>query len=337
LVEGCSARRDFRFYAILWDEEIRLMKKYLLLIFTAVMLAACVRPAPTPEPAAFATNTLHIVESAPTAIILSEDTPDAMDEAVLPTEEEEPTPFIITPTEENPVTPTSIYTATPETPKTPKPTNTPTDEPTPEVPGFDPIARWNSPRNIDDFSTDEGWVSNNGELPNTGNIRLEIADGMMYVTGKKEEFDTWWLSSPTLGDMYFEMTINTGDCKETDSYGAVIRAAPSGEPMRGYIAAFNCQGEFFVRRIDGTDPYIIETLFANTQDKNIRRGANKVNVLGFLAVENEFTVYANGYELGTFYDFEYESGRYGVYVAAGEDGPYTYKVKQIRIWDLRFK
>ena len=54
-------------------------------------------------------------------------------------------------------------------------------------------------------------------------------------------------------------------------------------------------------------------------------------------LKDEFTVFSNGYELGTFYDDNYEVGRYGVFVKAGDDGPYTYRVQQIRMWDLRFK
>lgn len=311
------------------------MRKITFLIFMALLLAACVRPAPTPEPAAFATDTQTIYEYAPTAaIVVPEDTPEQAE--VAPTEEE-PTPFIITPTEENPVTPTSEFTETPSITDTPAPTSTPTEPPTPDAPGFDPVMRWNSPRLIDEFDNDDNWVSNSGNLPDTGNIKLEIADNTMYVTGKNPDFDTWWLSSPTYGDMYLEMTVNTGDCVGSDAYGVILRAGTDEGSFGAYIAGFTCKGEFFVRRVDSSDPYVVDVIYAVTRDDDVRIGADKTSVLGFLADGNQFTVFSNGYELGTFYDDNYELGRYGVFVKAGDDGPYTYQVEQIRMWDLRFK
>lgn len=305
------------------------MKKTALLILLLLLLSACVRPAPTPDAFSFGTNTPSSSKATPTAIVVkASNTPLGNDD---------PTPFIITPTEENPITPTGEYTSTPSITDTPAATDTPTQPPTPIEPGFDPVARWSSPRFIETFDSDDNWVAKNGILPDTGNIKLEIIDNTLSVTGKHQDFDTWWFSTATLGDMYIEMTVNSGDCKEDDSYGTILRGAPSGEPAHGYIAGFTCDGKFFVRRLDTTDPYIAAAIFIPTDSDYIVRGSGKTNVLGFLAIKNEFTLYANGYEVAYFTDETYSVGRYGVFIKAGPTENYTYTVSKIRVWDLRYK
>jgi hypothetical protein len=305
------------------------MKKYMYMFLLMLLLTSCVRPAPAPDPVSFSTYTLSSSSGTSTAIVVKASN--------TPLGSGGPTPFIITPTDENPITPTSEFTDTPSATDTPSPTDTPTEPPTPAEPGFDPVARWNSPRFIDTFDSDDNWVAKNGELPDTGNIKLEIIDNTLSVTGKHQDFDTWWFSSSTLGDMYVEMTINTGDCKEDDAYGIILRGAPSGEPAHGYIAGFTCDGKYFVRRLDTTDPYIVASLFTPANNDYIIRGSGKTSVLGFLAVKNEFTLYSNGYEVAYFTDETYDIGRYGVFIKAGPTENYSYTVSRIRVWDLRYK
>ncbi len=327
---------------------------YLLLSVATLLLAGCVRPAapvPTAEdPLAdfidAPTAVFQQATASPTSAASDDDASDAtLSVDTLPGGTEppatnapaaSPSPFILTPTADGP-TPTSAFTETPEGARaaTSVPTNTPTQAPTPDNPQLDPIQAFGGARFDEQFADDANWIGNDGNLPDSDYIKLDIQDGKMGVTGKNLEFDTWWFTASTLGDAYIEMEVNSGDCEGTDAYGLILRGAPTGEPAHGYIVALTCDGRFFVRRLDTTDPYTVSQLFIYTPDDSILRGASQINKLGVLAVGEEFTIYANGQIIAYFIDNTFDVGRYGVFVKPGETENYTYAVNRIRVWDLR--
>lgn len=326
------------------------MKKAYLFLIIALLLAACVRPAPeraAPPPPTATYLILTDLFEEPTAT----ETPGRETEPAPATEEageeegEEPTPTSEDsqpePTEAE-GEPTSEPAATEE--PTAAPTNTPRPEPTATqspvtgAPDLDPIAAFGAARFDDQFADGgQNWVGNDGNLPDTDNIQLVVEDQIMAVTGKQTYFDTWWFSAPIMGDMYIEATINSGQCTDDDAYGLILRGAKRGEPVHGYIVAFTCEGDFFVRRLDAINPYTVEAIFIPTESEYIHRGANRENVLGVLIRGEEFTVYANNFQIATFTDATYELGRYGVFVSPGPTENYTYFVSRLRVWDLRAK
>ncbi|MEK6220833.1 MAG: hypothetical protein N2D54_01120 [Chloroflexota bacterium] len=326
------------------------MKRYLsiYLISLSVFLAGCVRAAPNAAATLDPTRFLEELLKNPTAVILqktetpvgSDDANSSASPAGTESQDLDPTvtPFIVTPTEENPVTPTPVFTKTPETPPTAGPTNTPTTAPTPSEPPFDPQAEFKRvPTYVDDFETDDNWVSKvTGALPDTENLQLVLKSGLMEVTGKYQEYDTWWMAPTVLRDFYLEIEVDSGKCSGSDAYGVIVRADSGELGVHGYIIAFTCDGQFFVRRMDSTNPYYAEQTFIPTNSDLIKRGSNKTNLLGVLFEDNTYTIYANGYPVNGFgtIDSTFEFGRYGLFVKAGPTENYTYSIHNMRVWNL---
>ncbi|MDH3943858.1 MAG: hypothetical protein OEV06_07200, partial [Anaerolineae bacterium] len=117
-----------------------------------------------------------------------------------------------------------------------------------------------------------------------------------------------------------------------DSYGLIFRGSASGDPSHGYALAFSCDGHYRVLRIDSGDPYTFTELISWTVSEFIRTGPAQNNILGIQGDHDTFSIYANGYHIGTFVDDWYSFGRYGVFINAGNSLNYTYRVDLIRIW-----
>jgi hypothetical protein len=172
-------------------------------------------------------------------------------------------------------------------------------------------------------------------LPNNQNIRLQFKDGDLYVTGKRPDFSTWWFSYHTLGDAYIQMTFDTENCSGRDAYGIIFRGpAHLAGQSYGYVAAFTCDNRIWVFRLDGTDPWQVKTLVDEEKADAIKTGPNKQNVMGIQAVGNQFTIFANGDQVGQVEDDHFEQGRVGVFVRAASPAAYTYRVTDFVYWIL---
>ncbi|MDH5605707.1 MAG: hypothetical protein OEY93_02355 [Anaerolineae bacterium] len=324
--------------------------KHVLLLVSLLFVSACVRPAaaplPTLDPTAFFEKFAQPGEATTFTPAVEEETEEAAEgEEITPTpkpkgnnKKKTATPFIITPTPANPITPTSVFTDTPEVPPTAAATSTPTDAPTPSQPPFDPLVEFKRvPTYVDDFESDENWLHRvTGKLPDTENLRLVLNEDVMEVTGKYPEYDTWWMAAPSFKDVYVEMQVNTGKCSGSDAYGLIVKGGSGDNGVRGFIIAFTCDGEFFVRRMDGTNPYSAEQIFIPTASSVIKRGSNQSNLIAVRFQGDVFMIYANGYPVNIYgtQDGTYEFGRYGIFVKAGPTENYTYSISQIRVWDL---
>jgi hypothetical protein len=181
------------------------------------------------------------------------------------------------------------------------------------------------------------WRNDQGYLPNTQYIQLQLQGGQLAVTGKVNYFATHWFTWHMLTDFYLEAKMNTGNCSGKDAYGLIFRGPPHGAPAGtgyGYVAAFSCDGNFMVYRLEKTDPYTFKELIPWTESEHINTGANKANVMGILAVGNTLSLYANGYRIFQIEDNFYFEGRYGVWVMPALTINYTYQVDEIAHWDL---
>lgn len=187
---------------------------------------------------------------------------------------------------------------------------------------------------VDSFDDPQPWYDMSGMLPDSQYISIEILDGQMHVTGKLEEFDTWWLSGYTLNDYYIEMEVETGDCEGNDAYGIMVRASQHGEPTRGYIFALTCDGKVFAKRLTSANPYVALSILNPTESHFINAGPNQTNTIGVWAEDNGLEIYINHYYFTIIYDDTFSWGRYGVFVKAGEGGNYTYTANEIRVWGV---
>ncbi len=320
------------------------MKRLPLVLMSSLVLAACVRSAPIAEPTPFEFPTL----APPTAVIVAA-SPSAAptgDSPAAPT----PTPFIITPT--SAFSPTPEPSATPEpiveteqaeqaATRAAQPTASRTPAPTPSDPPFDPVQTFGGPRLTHAAMGTQYWADRTtGRLPNTSEIQMTSdAAGNISVTGKFREFDTWWFSGPYLEELYVEMDVTTGAvCSGRSSYGLILygpEAGASSSGARGYIVAFACDGTYLLRRLNSSNPYSADALFAYQADDLILAGPNQSNKLGVLIRDGAISIYANGYLIATALDSTFSGGRFGLYVNAGDTDNFTYTMTNLRLWDLR--
>lgn len=215
----------------------------------------------------------------------------------------------------------------------------PTPNITPGAGTFDPVATYGNPT-FDDPMTGgniNDWTNPvTGLLPNTKYIRIAETDARFYVTGKLTGFSTWYFTWHELTDFYLQSTYDSGSCSGKDAYGLIVRGPEHLAGVSyGYVVAFSCDGQFWVYRLDGANPFTAEDLVSWTHSDYILAGSNQKNVLGIQAIGDKLTIYANGHQIAQVTDSHYEFGRYGVFVSPDVTTNYTYRVIQMSYWDLK--
>jgi hypothetical protein len=280
--------------------------KYFALILLVLGLAAmaCSRSLTPAQPTA-------------TAIVLPSETPAPSDTPTEAPPTDTPAPSTDTPT------PASLATDTPE-----GPTATATE------PAFDVAAEYGGATILASFDDDIYWVDGAGNLPDSDFIKMELNSGKMEVTGKLANFDTWWFTWPSAADSFLQMTVDSGDCSGKQAYGFMLRGPAPGNSAVGYILTFSCDGAYRLGRLDNIDPYTFVELIPWTQSDAINEGANQTNTLGVRLEGSTITIFANGFEVEEITDTRYASGRFGLFVNAGEPGNYTYSVDELIYWNL---
>lgn len=257
-------------------------------------------------------------EPTPTEFVLPTDTP-TLEPTPAPTDTPQPTAL-----------PTETLAPSNTSEPTEAPSITPTATPTP----FDPSDTYGSPTTYDSMDDDRNWASASG-LPDDEFIRLAMGGGLLHVTGKQVDFDTWWFTAITPSDFFIEMKVDTGNCSGKQAYGLILRGPEgAGLEARGYIYTFSCDGFFRLDRLDNTAPYTMVELIGWTASDHIIDGANQTNVMGVRMSGQDITLYANGYSVADLDDDEYSIGRFGLFVNAGTPGNYTFDVDELSYWDL---
>ncbi len=327
----------------------------ILILSLFLVLAACVRPVTTPPTATPAGTDLldELLGTAspntpqPTDTVAVPDTPTPTTEAV-PTEEPPtatvPAPTntiqIITPTsppptdEPQPTTEDGTPAATDEEPSETVPAVTAKPTRTLTASQINPDQAFNGKRIVDSMDEPQVWYDESGELPDSEYLKMEFRNSKMFVTGKLQEWDTWWISGNTLTDFYIEMEVNSGACEGADAYGMILRASAHGEPTHGYLIGFTCDGKIFAKRLVATTPYTAISILNPTESDLIYAGKNRINILGVKMVGNTIEIYPNRAYFTTIVDNTFAYGRFGIFVKAGPTENYTYSVNEIRIWGI---
>jgi hypothetical protein len=307
-----------------------------------MLLSACVRQiAPEASPTPRSTN---LLEELLTATLIPIETEPSSTEQT-PTETLEPAPeesntrgptntlHILTPT----LSPTAPSTAEAPTPAETTASNPPPTQiqPTSSLPQINPDAEFTGAKHVDSMDQPALWYDASGVLPDTEYLKMEIAEGVMAVTGKLRLWDTWWISGFTLNDFYIEMEVNSGDCNPDDAYGMILRASQHGEPTHGYLIAFTCDGKVFAKRMETVNPYSAISILNPTETDLIYAGKNQTNIIGVQMEGNAITIYPNRRLFTTIQDDAFSFGRYGIFVQAGDAGNFTYSVTEIRTWGVK--
>lgn len=230
-------------------------------------------------------------------------------------------------------TATPLESATPLASLTSTATSGPTA--TPLGTQIDPLEKWGAPTFVDpmDESSYDNWAGADGLLPDTQFIKLVLRDGELLASGKQLGFETWWFSWPYISNFYIEMKVDNGTCVGKDSYGAIIRGPDKGATNAyGYMLGFSCDGYYRFSRLNSSTPFQSVELIPWTKSVAIPTGSDQEIFLGIEALGDEFTIYANRYEIAKFSDSHYPAGRYGLYVFAGGTAGYTYVIDEIAYW-----
>jgi hypothetical protein len=211
--------------------------------------------------------------------------------------------------------------------------------PTTPVAGlFDPVAAYGLPTMDDPMNGGNlnDWTNPTTRLlPDTDYIRIVETDARFYVTGKLTGFSTWYFTWHELTDFYLQSTFDSGNCSGQDAYGLIIRGPEHMAGVSyGYVVAFSCDGQYWVFRLDGANPFTEENLVNWTHSDYILSGSNQHNVMGIQAVGDTITIFANGHQIAQVIDNRYDFGRYGVFVSPDVTWNYTYRVIQMSYWDL---
>jgi hypothetical protein len=315
--------------------------RFFLSILVLLTLSACVLQMPaaeTPSAVPAKTEIPTVNVSTPGEAVTATQLPAATETAPGPSAVAQaaasttaaPTAVITQPATQAPQAALSQPTATLSGP-------TATLSPTP-ITGFDPYTVYGKPKyqNRMQVANLREWAQPDSDvLPDTGDVRLQFKDGQLYVTGKRPDFSTWWFSYHTLADAYIEMTFNSENCSGEDAYGIIFRGPPhlAGESF-GYVVSFTCNGNLWVYRLDGIDPWQAEDLVAEEQIDAIKSGSNEQNVLGVQAQGSRITIFANGDQVAQVDDDHFRQGRLGVFVRAAGTGDYTYRVTNFAYWIL---
>jgi len=321
----------------------------LILLLVMLLLSACERQiAPETPVTPLSTNFLEELLTA-TSIPIGTETlsPDKsqLDEGQQPptatveaaaAESNTPAPtntlHILTPT----LSPTAPSTAEATTSAETTPQATPTGQaqPTSSLPQINPDAEFSGAKHVDAMDNPALWYDASGELPDTEYLKMDIAEGVMTVTGKRRLWDTWWISGFSQTNFYIEMEVNSGDCNPEDAYGMILRASQHGQPTRGYLVAFTCDGKVFAKRLETVSPYTAVSILNPTETDLIYSGKNQTNILGVLLDGDTITIYPNRRYFTVIQDNAFSFGRYGIFVQAGDAGNFTYTVNEIRTWGV---
>ncbi|HNT25299.1 MAG TPA: hypothetical protein PKM21_13080 [Anaerolineales bacterium] len=202
---------------------------------------------------------------------------------------------------------------------------------------FDPYTELGDPRMEDPMNGGNigDWTTPEGVLPDSEYIRMQVDGAKFYVTGKNAGWTTWYFAWREMSDFYLETTFNSGACADGDMYGLIIRGPKHMSGISyGYVAAFTCDGQYTIFRLDGANPYTTADLVSLTESERLNAGANQQNIMGIRAEGDTITVYANGYQLAQVTDARYSEGRYGLFVSPALTTNYTYRVVHMAYWLL---
>jgi hypothetical protein len=231
------------------------------------------------------------------------------------------------PSATRPPTATSIITPspTPTVTGTPGPTEAP---PAPDLDPDDPRYGLNlaAPNYLDAFNSNLTWVG-----PNFEGASNTWLDGRLRAIDYLADTFLWWSTTiPDIdaGNVYVEVSAETGECAGRDAYGLALRVEPD-QRNSGYLLEFSCDGAFRMRKLIAGSLAVLQDW---TPSGSIHSGSEASNVMGFLASGSELSAFANGDLLATVEDTSFFSGNYGLYANAAATPGLTVFFDDFKLW-----
>lgn len=315
------------------------MKKFLLFMVIAALLAGCSLPAlpivqtPAQSDAEMATKVAQILTAQPSptpgGVVVATDT-GKQAPTLAPTVSQAtagPTVVVEATAVPTAVPPTAEPTAVP--PTAIPPTAAPTAAPTATLVPGDPRASLGAPSLTDKLDNSDYWPT--GEDTYTA---ASFRDGMMLLSALTDS-DGWRLMTyDSLTNFYYEVTARFETCSGTDHFGIFARVPVKMPADRGYLVGINCAGQYRFAEWDGTvkPNGLWKTHIYWTTNTAILAGANQTNRIGLLAEGSKLTLYVNGVKMDEITDSTFASGYLGLFVGADNTNNLTVQVDEVSIW-----
>ncbi len=140
----------------------------------------------------------------------------------------------------------------------------------------------------------------------------------------------WELTWPQLDNFYIETTFQMPEaCDPQDRFGLLFRAPDNN---RGYLYGINCAGQYMLTIWDGQATTV---LVEPTDSAALLTDPGAINRFGLLTFGENLSLYINGVYLETVTDYTYlDEGKFGLFVRAATDQPFTVNYDQMRLWAL---
>ncbi|MEN6410546.1 MAG: hypothetical protein ABFD44_12645 [Anaerolineaceae bacterium] len=202
-----------------------------------------------------------------------------------------------------------------------------------QLPSLTPTLSAEDPRKILGTST---WTDHFDGNPQFGvisdeHVRVEQGSNALHLTALQADgWHSWTMASPELSDFYLEATVTTGVCSGRDRYGIFFRAP---DPNQGYFLAFTCDGNYAIRKWDGTS--FTDLLQSSSPSGSINAGSNQTNRIGIRAADQIFTIFANGTKIGEVTDSSYKSGGFGLMIASYVTPNFTVNISEVSYWKMQ--
>jgi hypothetical protein len=198
------------------------------------------------------------------------------------------------------------------------------------IPANDPVLTLGTPPYADTFTS--GSAFGVKEPYEDAAIHIEATDGaLLFRSLAMYQGKRWRLTYPFARNLYLEGTFTTLSCAGADTYGLMFRAPQYNDGV-GFFVSLSCKGQIKFERFDGSKSFVLlDWTFAPTA--NAPKG--QTNRLGVMAQDQQFSIYVNGVLVKSLTDNTLtQKGHYGVFVSADETPNFTFKVDEIKEWDL---
>lgn len=135
-------------------------------------------------------------------------------------------------------------------------------------------------------------------------------------------------SAPELSDYYLEITASTSLCRETDSYGLILRAGGEGY---GYRWVITCDGR---TRLERVQDFYATLVVDWVSSPYITPGSPAKLRLGVWMAGPEMRYFVNGVEVFRAWEPFYTSGMVGVFARASGDTPVTVSFSDMVVYGI---
>lgn len=223
--------------------------------------------------------------------------------------------------------------ATPTENLTPVATFTPqggaTQAPTALPSGDDPRVKLGSPAWTDTMDGSNNWPTGDSEF-----TEIDFSDGSLLFTPLKTTAG-WRLTWPKIGDTYIEMSVRSGNCQSNDYYGIIFRVPELNDPDQGYLLGVSCEGKYSLRLWNGREGANgkMTTLIPWTASDKIVAGADQLNRVGVMMINDRLLVYLNGKLITEVKDATFKEGYFGIFAAQGKaEKEFTIRVEEMSYW-----